>query len=87
MSTLPSVEDVQKYTTDEVIRFLRNKNQNFNDDDFNILRRERVSGRAFLCMTKEDPLVNHPYNFSGGPAYEIVDIVKSLNKQSKFYHN
>ncbi|RIA80828.1 hypothetical protein C1645_837982 [Glomus cerebriforme] len=82
MSTLPSVEDVQKYTTDGVINFLRNESQNFNDNDFNILRRERVSGRAFLRMTKED-LINPPYNFPGGPALEIVEIVESLNSQKE----
>ncbi|RIA91158.1 hypothetical protein C1645_822471 [Glomus cerebriforme] len=77
-----NVEDVQKYTTDEVIDFLRNENQNLIDDDFNILRRERVSGRAFLRMTKED-LINPPYNFHGGPALEIVEIVESLNSQKQ----
>ena len=76
MSTLFSIKDMQKYTTDEVINFLRNENQNFDDNDFNILRRERVSGRAFLRMTKED-LINPPYNFSGEPALEIVEIVKA----------
>ena len=85
MSTLPSVEDVQRYTTEQVISFLRNENSNFNDDDFNILRRQRVSGSAFLRLN-EQKLLNPPFNLHGGLASDIAELVKKLNHQSKFHH-
>jgi hypothetical protein len=49
------------------------------DDDLEILRRQKVNGPAFLELTKEAP----PYNFSGGPAINLAKEINALKERQK----
>jgi hypothetical protein len=82
ISTNPSYENIKEYDTEQLVTFLRGKNLNLIEDDFAILRRERVAGFDFLQWTKET-LRNEPYNFPDGPARRLVTLVNDLNSQSK----
>jgi hypothetical protein len=81
----PSLEVINEYNTEQLINFLQEKNLNLTKDDFAIFYKQKVSGRAFLYLT-EQKLLNFPYNFLGGPALEIANLIEQLNNQSRFYH-
>ncbi len=81
----PSVEDVERFNTEQLINFLRTKNLNLNITDYKKIRDERVAGSDFLQLTREI-LRAEPYKFPDGPARRVATFVNNLNSQSKFYH-
>ena len=83
-TTNPSVEDVEKFDTNQLITFLQGKkNLYLIEDDFAILRKEKVSGHTFLCLNMQK-LVSPPYNLRAEPAKRIERVVKDLNSKSRF---
>ena len=82
-STNPSLEEIKGYDTEQLVTFLR-RNLNLTEDEFAILRGQRVSGFVFLRLT-ERKLLKSPYNLLGGTASVIAELVERLN-QSRFYH-
>ena len=81
----PSVEDVERFNTEQLIDFLQTKNLYLNNTDYKKIRDERVAGSDFLQLTRKI-LRAEPYRFPDGPANRIIKLVDSLNRQSKFYH-
>ncbi len=81
----PSVEDVERFNTEQLICYLRTKDLNLNNNDYKKIRNERVAGLDFLQLTREI-LRSEPYRFPDGPSRRVETLVNSLNNQSKFYH-
>lgn len=85
----PSVEEVKKWSLVQVINFLESKKDELflYDEDIDIIKRNRVAGRAFLELSKED-LQALPYNLLDGPARAIAGLVRDIKgeEQGK-YHN
>src|SRR2546429_5084236 len=74
-------EVVRKYKTSELINFLRKEEDlELDDDDLEIIRKQKVTGRDFLKIT-EEKLIRHPYNLPGGPASRLADFAKELSKR------
>ena len=78
---LPSITDVESWSTEQLIQHLQAK---FPDDlnraALDILREQEIRGRAFLKQTKEDLT---SYGMKGGPASIIASYVKDLKRM---YH-
>ena len=59
----PSVEEIIKWSPNQVISFLKSKNDELYH--IKIIENNWVSGRAFLLLTKEK-LINKPYDLGSG---------------------
>ncbi|RHZ53526.1 hypothetical protein Glove_441g117 [Diversispora epigaea] len=71
------VEVVRKYNAEQLIQFLREKEEDlqFNDAHFEILRNQEITGRDFFKLTKDE------YMQAGmklGPATRLVDFAKEI---------
>jgi hypothetical protein len=74
--SLTLADEIKKYKTVELIDFLQKKEDlELDDDDLEILRKQKVNSRAFLKLT-EEKLIHHPYNLPGGPALVLADFAK-----------
>ncbi|CAB5376097.1 unnamed protein product [Rhizophagus irregularis] len=79
----PSVEDVEKFSTNQLEDFLRGiEKLNLDENDFTILRDQDVEGSAFVDLTYEQ-LVAQPFGFSGGKATRLARVIKGLNSQKQ----
>ena len=54
ISTRTMSDVVKEFNTKELIDYLRRKNLKLDKDDIKILRKEKISGLAFLKLTKEE---------------------------------
>ncbi|RIB06289.1 hypothetical protein C2G38_2046905 [Gigaspora rosea] len=70
----------EKWDTETLIVFLKEQALNLNDDDFNILRKEKIIGQDFLDMAKED---FQSYGFPLGSALDLALEVKALKDHKK----
>ncbi|RHZ62043.1 hypothetical protein Glove_344g93 [Diversispora epigaea] len=69
-------EVVRKYNTEQLIAFLRGKEDlQLNDTHFEILRNEEITGRDFLIITEQR--LEH-YGMKGGPATRLADFAKEI---------
>src|SRR2546430_3815349 len=65
----------------ELINFLcKEENLELDDDDLEIIRKQKVNGCDFLKIT-EEKLICHPYNLPGGPVSRLADFAKEFSKQ------
>ncbi|CAG8833244.1 44157_t:CDS:2, partial [Gigaspora margarita] len=77
-----SVEVVRKYNTEQLIQFLREKEDlQFNDTHFEILRNEKITGSAFLTTTKQKL---KSYGMKGGPASVLADFAQKIKQTVTF---
>ena len=52
--TVSLADEIKKYKTKELIDFLRKEEDlELDDDDLKIIEKEKITGRAFLKVTKE----------------------------------
>ncbi|RHZ76166.1 hypothetical protein Glove_202g84 [Diversispora epigaea] len=69
-------EVVRKYNTEQLIAFFREKEDlQLDDDDYAILRKEKITGRAFFNTTKQE---YKDYGMKGGPASVLTDFAKEI---------
>ena len=68
---------VENYDNKELIEYLREKNLNFKEAHFELLRKEEITGSSFLEMTKED---FHSIGFAFGHATELAKFIAELKK-------
>src|SRR5947199_168144 len=72
--TVSLADDIKKYDTTKLIDFLRGeKDLGLDDADLEIIRKEKVNGRAFLNITEENL---RSYGMSGGTASNIAVFAK-----------
>ncbi|RHZ74994.1 hypothetical protein Glove_218g34 [Diversispora epigaea] len=73
------VEAVRKYKTNELIDFLRKEEDLvLDEDDLEIFRKQKVTGREFFKMTKQDFIEN---GMMWGPATRLVDFIKEIKEK------
>ncbi|GBB95877.1 hypothetical protein RclHR1_26350001 [Rhizophagus clarus] len=80
MSTEIDSLPVEDWDTETFITFLRRQNLKFDDDDFEILRREKITGFDFTNMTKEE---FERCGLKIGPSRRLVEIAEILKGKSK----
>jgi len=72
--TVSLADEIKKYDTVKLIDFLRGeKDLGLDDDDLEIIRKEKVNGRAFINITEEKL---RSYGMKGGPASNIAVFAK-----------
>ncbi|RGB40686.1 hypothetical protein C1646_753026 [Rhizophagus diaphanus] len=71
--TVSLADDVKKYDTAKLIEFLREQDLDLDEDDEIIIRNEKIAGRDFLKMTKQD---FKDINMKAEPALRLVDFAK-----------
>src|SRR6185369_11956601 len=72
-------EVVRKLNTEKLIDFLKEQEDlQLDEDDFKILRDEKITGRAFLKTTKEE---FRTYGMKAGPATVLVDFAKEVKEK------
>ncbi|RHZ89982.1 hypothetical protein Glove_9g81 [Diversispora epigaea] len=72
-------EEVREYKTNELIEFLRKEEDlELDEDDLEILRKQKISGRAFLKLTEQKL---ERYGMKGGPATVLADFVKEVKEK------
>ena len=75
---IPTMADmIKKYGTEDLIEYLMKKELPFDDEDFEIFRREKITGFDFLETTKQD---FRNYGFKGGPATRLVKFIAELKE-------
>ena len=72
-------EVVRKLNTERLIDFLKEQEDlQLDEDDFKILRDEKITGRAFLKLTEEKL---QRYGMKGGPAIVLADFAKEVKEK------
>ena len=72
--TVSLANEIKKYKTEALIEYLRKEEDlGLDDDDFEIIRKQKVNGRTFFKITKEE-LERHGMKL--GPATALVDFAK-----------
>src|SRR3954466_2739988 len=80
MSNEIKSQPVENWDTDTLITFLRRHDLKFDDDDFEILHREKITGFDFTNMTKEE---FERCGLKIGPSRRLVEIAETFRSQSK----
>ncbi|RHZ83804.1 hypothetical protein Glove_87g232 [Diversispora epigaea] len=75
--SIPTVEVVDKWSPKDVIGFLESKKveKYLDNDDINIIKKNKVSGKAFLMLTPE---TLERWGMLGGPADVIARLAKEI---------
>src|ERR1044071_3660704 len=77
--TVSLADEIKKYDTAKLIDFLcGEKDLGLDDDDLEIIRKEKVNGRAFLNITEEKL---RSYGMPGGPASNIAVFAKECKEK------
>ena len=72
----PSIADIKESNTEQLIKHLQEKfPKDLVEEDFGILRHERIRGSSFLRLTKEDLMAD---GMKRGPASVIAGYVEEL---------
>jgi hypothetical protein len=73
-------EMVEKYNKNEFLDFLRNEmiSLELDEDDLEIIRREKINGRRFLKVT-EDKLKYHGMRL--GPAMTLIEFANDIKRR------
>ena len=74
MNSNKLIDKVKRFNTEKLIEFLSKEIQ-LDKDDLNIIRKKKVSGRAFIKLT-EDKL--EEWGIADGSVLTIVDFVEEL---------
>src|SRR5436190_12168383 len=79
--SLTLAEEVKKYKTEVLIEFLgKEEDLELDEEDLEIIRKEKVNGRDFLKMTKQD---FRDFGVKGGPALRLADFAKECKEKRK----
>ena len=73
---------IKEFSTEKLINYLRRKNLKLDKDDIKILRKEKISGLAFLKLTKEE---FRDIGFALGPATVLVEFIEGLSQKLRNY--
>jgi len=73
---------VKDFNTEELIDYLGRKDLKLDENDIKILRKEKISGLAFLKLTKEE---FRDIGFTLGPATVLVEFIEGLSQKLRNY--
>jgi len=85
--SVPSVEEVRKWSPKDVITFLEAKKEELFLDDkhIKVIEDQEVAGRAFLNLSVEKLMQD---GLKRGPAETIVDLIRDIKGESEGkYHD
>ena len=82
ISTRTMSDVVKDFNTEELIDYLGRKNLKLDKDDIKILHKEKISGLAFLKLTKED---FRSIGLALGPATVLTEFIESLSQKLRNY--
>ena len=82
ISTRTMSDVVKDFNTEELIDYLGRKNLKLDKDDIKILRKEKISGLAFLELTEEKFC---SIGLALGPATTLAKFIKDLDQKIKNY--
>ncbi|CAG8840463.1 14305_t:CDS:2 [Gigaspora margarita] len=68
---------IKEYDTEELIDYLQRSNLKLDDDDFAILRKQKITGRNFFKLTEEKL---ERWGMLGGPITTIVEFIEELTE-------
>ena len=76
-STTPSIEEIKKWSPEQVITFLKTKKNDLylREQDIKIIENNWIAGQAFLCLNEEKLMQD---GLSRGPAESIAYLIKTL---------
>ena len=73
---------IKNFNTEKLIDYLRRKNLKLDKDDIKILRKEKISGLAFLELTEEK---FRSIGLALGPATTLAKFIKGLGQKIRNY--
>jgi hypothetical protein len=77
--TVSLANEIKKYKTKELIEFLRKEeNLELEEEDLEIIRKQRVNGRDFFKITEEKL---EKWGMSGGPATRLADFARECKEK------
>src|SRR5579883_3131048 len=77
-STCTNLDTIKNLNTEELIDYLQSRNDlDLREEDFEVLRNERISGGDFLITTKEE---YRSYGMRAGPAKRLSNFAKKLTE-------
>jgi hypothetical protein len=77
--TVSLADEIKKYKTQELLDFLsKEEDLGLDDDDLEIIRKQKITGRAFLKTSKEE---FERYGMLGGPATVLADFAKECKEK------
>ncbi|RGB22949.1 hypothetical protein C1646_775240 [Rhizophagus diaphanus] len=82
ISTRTMSDVVKDFNTEELIEYLKKKNLKLEESHFKILRKEEISGLAFLDTTKED---FQNYGLKAGTATTLAKFIEGLSQKLRNY--
>ncbi|PKK57162.1 hypothetical protein RhiirC2_858334 [Rhizophagus irregularis] len=82
ISTRTMSDVVKDFDTEGLIEYLGRKNLKLDEDDIKILRKEKISGLAFLDTTKEE---FRSYGLKAGPATTLAKFIEGLGQKIRNY--
>ncbi|CAG8565877.1 12864_t:CDS:2 [Ambispora leptoticha] len=71
---------VENWDTETLVLYLQEQGLKLDDEDFAIIRKEKIDGQVFLDMTEEK---FRSYGLAGGPAMKLAKEAKSLKTMPK----
>jgi len=72
-------DEIKKYKTEALIEYLQKEEDlGLDDDDLEIFRKQKITGRAFLKTSKEE---FERYGMLGGPATVLADFAKECKEK------
>ena len=79
--TVSLADKIKKYKMEVLIEFLqKEENLDLNDNNFEIIRKQKIMGYDFLKTSKEE--FEH-YGMLGGPAKRLADFAKECKEKKK----
>src|SRR5438034_919781 len=79
--TVMLAEEIKKYKTEALIKYLQKKEDlGLDNVDLEIIRKQKIMGRAFLKISKEEYMQD---GIARGPATALVDFVKECKEKKK----
>ena len=79
--TVTLAEEIKKYKTEALIEYLQKEEDlGLDDDDLEIIRKEKVTGRAFLDMTEQK---FRDCELKIGPAVTLAKFAKDCKEKKK----
>src|ERR1043165_5516241 len=77
--TVSLADEIKKYKSKELIDFLSKEEElELEEEDLEIIRKQRVNGRDFLKVTEEKL---RSYGMAGGPATRLADFAKECKEK------
>ena len=80
MSILPTINKIERWDTEELIKFLSGQNLRLIENHFEVLRKQFIDGSVFLELSQEDL---ERWEIPGGVAKRIMGLVNKIKVEAQ----